>query len=78
MKSQNVPYRREEFREKHTIIEFDSDFNMADASIMSNTSAAKDMSMLQASIDSMKWWAIVSEDNITGKFLKGISVAPMD
>ena len=54
MKSQNVPYRREEFREKHTIIEFDSDFNMADASIMSNTSAAKDMSMLQASIDSMK------------------------
>ena len=54
MKSQNVPYRREEFREKHMIIEFDSDFNMADASIMSNTSAAKDMSMLQASIDSMK------------------------
>ena len=25
-----------------------------------------------------KWWAIVSEDNITGKFLKGISVPLMD
>lgn len=25
LKSQNVPYRRESFREKHTIIEFDSD-----------------------------------------------------
>lgn len=53
MKSKNVPYRRESFREKHTIIEFDSDFNMADASIMSNTSIAKNMKMLQASIDSM-------------------------
>lgn len=54
MKSQNVPYRREAFREKHTLIEFDSDFNMMDESIMSNTSGAKNMAMLQASIDSMK------------------------
>ena len=54
MKSQNVPYRRESFREKHTLIEFDSDFNMADESIMSNQSSAKNMTMLQASIDSMK------------------------
>lgn len=54
MKSQNVPYRRESFREKHTLIEFDSDFNMADESIMSNQSSAKNMAMLQTSIDSMK------------------------
>ena len=53
MSSQNVPYRRETFKEKHSIIQFDSDFNMADASIMSNQSSAKDMKMLQASIDSM-------------------------
>ena len=53
MKSQNVPYRRESFREKHTIIEFDSGFNMADASIMSNQSSAKDMAKIVASIDSM-------------------------
>lgn len=54
MRSQNVPYRRESFREKHSIIEFNSDFNMADASIMSQQSGAKNMSMLQASIDSMR------------------------
>ncbi len=54
MKSDNVPYRRESFREKHMIIEFDSDFNMADASIMSNQSSAKNMKSLQVSIDSMK------------------------
>ena len=53
MSSKNVPYRRESFREKHTIIQFDSDFNMADASIMSNQSTTKDMIKIQASIDSM-------------------------
>ena len=53
MSSQNVPYRRESFTQKHTIIEFDSEFNMADASIMSNNSTAKNMASLQASIDSM-------------------------
>lgn len=30
--SNNVPYRRETFREKHTIIEFDGGFNMVDGS----------------------------------------------
>lgn len=55
VKTENVPYRRESFREKHTIIEFDSDFNMADASIMSNQATTKSMKVLQASIDSMKY-----------------------
>ncbi|WP_455586563.1 LptF/LptG family permease [Bacteroides sp.] len=54
VKAQNVPYRRESFKEKHSIIEFDSDFNMADASIMSNQATTKSMQSLQASIDSMK------------------------
>ena len=53
MKSENVPYRREEFREKHTIIEFNSDFNMVDGEIMGKQSSAKDMAQLQSSIDSM-------------------------
>ena len=53
MNSQNVPYRRESFTQKHSIIEFDSEFNMADASIMSRQSTAKDMASLEASIDSM-------------------------
>ncbi len=54
MRSNNVPYRRETFREKHTIIEFDSDFNLADASIMSNNSTAKGIAKLETSIDSMQ------------------------
>ena len=53
MKSENVPYRREEFREKHSIIEFNSDFNMVDGEIMGKQSSAKDMAQLQSSIDSM-------------------------
>lgn len=54
MSQKNVPYRREAFREKHAIIEFNSDFNMVDAGFMSNHSRSKDMKMLQAGIDSMK------------------------
>lgn len=53
MNQQNVPYRRETFREKHAIIEFNSDFNMMDTGIMSNQSNSKNMKMLQAGIDSM-------------------------
>ena len=50
----NVPYRREAFREKHAIIEFDSGFEMADEGIMGNQYNSKNMRMLQASIDSMQ------------------------
>lgn len=53
MNQKNVPYRRETFREKHAIIEFDSDFNMADEGIMSGQSNSKNMATLQADIDSM-------------------------
>lgn len=49
----NVPYRRETFREKHAIIEFDSGFNMADEGIMSNSEKSKDMWTIQADVDSM-------------------------
>lgn len=55
MSQKNVPYRREAFREKHAIIEFNSDFNMVDAGIMSNQSSSKNMQTLQADIDSMKF-----------------------
>ncbi|MCD8031213.1 MAG: LptF/LptG family permease [Bacteroides sp.] len=53
MNAQNAPYRRETFREKHSIIEFDAEFNMVDASVMGNQSSSKNMKMLQADIDSM-------------------------
>lgn len=51
--SKNVPYMRETFREKHTIIEFNSEFNMLDESVMSHSSSSKNMKMLQATIDSL-------------------------
>ncbi len=51
--ARNVPYRRETFREKHSIIEFDANFNMVDAGFMNDQSMSKDMIKLQASIDSM-------------------------
>lgn len=53
IKSKNVPYRRESFREKHSLIEFDANFNMMDADYLSNQAASKDMGSLKHSIDSM-------------------------
>lgn len=51
--SKNVPYRRESFREKHTIIEFDSKFNMVDGSFLSDRSDSKNMVEISHSIDSL-------------------------
>lgn len=53
MAQKNVPYRRESFREKHSLIEFDANFNQMDASVLSNQAAAKGMVDLGHSIDSM-------------------------
>ncbi len=50
---QNIPYRRETFREKHTLIEFDAGFNMIDGSFINDQSISKDMWKLGQSIDSM-------------------------
>lgn len=69
MKSENVPYRREEFREKHTIIEFNSDFNMVDSEIMGKQSSAKNMAQLQNSIDSM----IVVGDSIGRQYYREVA-----
>ena len=51
--SNNVPYRRESFREKHTIIEFDGGFNMVDGSFLSDRSDSKNMIEISHSIDSL-------------------------
>ncbi len=51
--SGNVPYRRETFREKHTIIEFDGGFNMIDESFFSDRSDSKNMAEISHSIDSL-------------------------
>lgn len=62
--AKNIPYRRESFREKQTLIEFDSNFNMRDANFMSNQSNSKNLKMLQTSIDSMT----VMSDSIGRKY----------
>lgn len=62
--SKNIPYRRESFREKHSLIEFNSEFNLMDASFMSNQSASKNLKMLETSIDSMT----VVNDSIGRKY----------
>lgn len=50
---ENVPYRRESFKEKHSIIEFNANFNMVDESFMNNQYQSKNMVQLQSSVDSM-------------------------
>lgn len=67
-KKENVPYRTETFREKHTLITFDSEFKMADESIMGSNANSKSMSMLTASIDSM---AMVN-DSVGRGFFKDV------
>ena len=51
--SNNVPYRRESFREKHAIIEFNGGFNMVDGSFLSGRSDSKNMKEIRQTIDSL-------------------------
>ena len=51
--SQNVPYRRETFKEKHTLIQFDSQFNMVDGSFLDRRSDIKNMHEISVAIDSL-------------------------
>ena len=51
--SKNVPYRRETFREKHIIIEFDGGFNMIDGGFLNDRSDSKNMAEISHSLDSL-------------------------
>jgi lipopolysaccharide export system permease protein len=53
MSSQNVPYRRESFVEKHTLIAFDTNFNLMDANLFSAQAGGKNMIQLSHDVDSM-------------------------
>ena len=55
--SKNVPYRREPFREKHIVIEFDGGFNMIDGSFLSERHDTKNMNQISHSIDSLTFRA---------------------
>lgn len=58
--SRNVPYRRESFAMKESLIEFDSSFSMVDGGFMANQSMSKNMAQLSNDIDSM----VVRSDSI--------------
>ena len=55
--SKNVPSRRETFREKHIIIEFNGGFNMVDGGFLSDRSDSKNMAQISQSIDSLTFKA---------------------
>lgn len=55
--SKNVPYRRETFREKHIVIQFDGGFNMIDGSFLSERHDTKNMIQISHSIDSLTFKA---------------------
>ncbi len=50
---QSVPYRREIFRRKSMLIEFDTEFTRCDESVFSDQHVSKDMASLLHSIDSV-------------------------
>lgn len=52
-KKRNVPYRRESYREKVVMIEFDGGFSMQDGSFLKTQAASKNMLELETSIDSL-------------------------
>lgn len=55
--SRNVPYRRETFREKHTLIQFDTQFNMVDGKFLNRRSDIKNMNEITHAIDSLTAYA---------------------
>ena len=54
LQTQDVPYRRETFVEKHFIIDFDTNFNMTDQENVAGSALTKDMKRLTHDIDSME------------------------
>lgn len=55
--SRNVPYRKETFREKHTLIQFDTQFNMVDGNFLNRRSDIKNMNEITHAIDSLTAYA---------------------
>ncbi len=71
MSSSNVPYRRETFDNKEVMIAFDANFNRMDESGMRNQYVGKNISELQATIDSVNT-RVDSIGDVYGKSIKEI------
>jgi lipopolysaccharide export system permease protein len=52
--SRSIPYRRETFKKKEMLIDFNSDFKRYDESVMKDQYVSKNITQLTASIDTMK------------------------
>ncbi len=52
--AKNIPYRRETFKTKKVLIEFDTEFNRFDESMLKNEYVSKNLSQLSSSIDSLQ------------------------
>lgn len=61
-----VPYRRESFGHKQILLDFDGDFNLADASNFTNDASAKSVSRILHDLDSIK----LSNDSIGRSFFE--------
>ncbi len=68
--SASVPYRRETFVSKKIILDFDGDFNLADASTLSNNEKAKGLSKIKHDIDSINQ----QYDSIGREYLNDVNV----
>ena len=51
--SANVPYRRESFTQKQIVLDFDADFNLTDAGVLSNDARGKSLRQISHDIDSI-------------------------
>lgn len=67
----HVPYRRETFKYKQTIIDFNTGFQMQDASFLSSNSSTKGMTQIQADIDSMN----VQVDSLGTTYYRDLNIS---
>ena len=69
--NEKIPYRRETFSLKEVLIKFDTNFNMADESIMQNRDISKNMKELMLFADSTKLYSngidLANKDNFKSR-----------
>ena len=75
--SRNVPYRRETFREKHTLIQFDTQFNMVDGNFLNRRSDIKNMNEITHAIDSLTAYADSLGRSIHSDIMQSTYKAPI-
>ena len=67
--SASVPYRRETFTNKKIILDFDADFNLTDAGVLSNNARGKSLAQIRHDVDSIN----AQYDSIGRTFLNDVN-----